>query len=84
MLTLIKFVNNLTHLSTKIRNAFFFYLIMPVITNKNYNYNKYYTIRKKKKKSLILDKILLKKKNVRFTISMEIIPLVNQRKAPFS
>lgn len=44
--------------------------------------DKYYTIRKKN--SLILDRILLKKKNVRFTISMEIIPLVNQRKAPFS
>ena len=44
--------------------------------------DKYYTIRKKN--SLIFDRILLKKKNVRFTISMEIIPLVNQRKAPFS
>lgn len=62
---------------------FFFYLIMPIITNKNENYRQILH-NSEKKNSLIFDRILLKKKNVRFTISMEIIPLVNQRKAPFS
>lgn len=50
MLTFIKFVNNLTHLSIKITNAtFFFYLIMPIITNKNENYKQILHNSEKKK-----------------------------------